>query len=67
MKKGRGTVGFLVWLLMPLILILGGAGLAALGFAQGSLVIIVMGLVVAAAGVLWGVVMLDLTNPFEWF
>jgi hypothetical protein len=26
-----------------------------------------MGLVVVAAGVLWSVVVLELTNPFDWF
>jgi hypothetical protein len=52
---------------MPLILVLCGAGLAALGVVQGSLVLIVMGLVVVAAGVLWSVVALELTNPFDWF
>jgi hypothetical protein len=67
MKKKRGIVGFLIGLLMPLILVLGGAGLAALGVMQGSLLLIVMGLVVAAAGVLWSVVVLDLTNPFDLF
>jgi hypothetical protein len=30
-------------------------------------VLIVMGLVVVAVGVLWSVVVLELTNPFEWF
>jgi hypothetical protein len=67
MKKKRELVGFLIGILMPLILVLCGAGLAALGLMQGSLVLIVMGLVVATAGVLWGVVMLVLTNPFGWF
>ena len=57
----------LVGLLMPLILVLAGAGLAALGIMQGSLALIVAGLVVAIAGVLWGVIMLDLTNPFDLF
>ncbi|MBL9002442.1 MAG: hypothetical protein JNK25_15030 [Phycisphaerae bacterium] len=52
---------------MPLILVLGGAGLAALGVTQGSLALIVAGLIVAAAGVLWGVITLELTNPFDWF
>jgi hypothetical protein len=27
----------------------------------------VMGLLVVAAGVLWSVVALELTNPFDWF
>jgi hypothetical protein len=67
MGKKRGSSGNLIGLLMPLILVLGGAGLAALGVVQGSLVLIVMGLVVVAAGVLWSVVVLELTNPFDWF
>jgi hypothetical protein len=67
MGKKRGSSGNLIGLLMPLILVLGGAGLAALGVVQGSLVLIVMGLVVVAAGVLWSVVALELTNPFDWF
>lgn len=66
MKK-RGMVGFLIGLLMPLVLVLGGAGLAALGFTQGSLALIVAGLIVAASGVLWGVITLELANPFDWF
>jgi hypothetical protein len=66
MKKKRGIVGFLLVLLMPLILVIGGAGLAALGVTQGSLVLIVTGLVVAGAGVLWGVLTLELANPFDW-
>ena len=67
MDKKRGFFGYLIGLLMPLILVLGGTGLATLGLMQGSLVLIVMGLVVVAAGVLWSVVVLDLTNPFDWF
>jgi hypothetical protein len=67
MGTKRGFVGYLIGLLMPLILVLCGAGLAALGVVQGSLVLIVMGLVVVAAGVLWSVVALELTNPFDWF
>ena len=67
MGKKRGSSGYLIGLLMPLILVLCGAGLAALGVVQGSLVLIVMGLVVVTAGVLWSVVALELTNPFDWF
>ena len=67
MRKKRGLLGFLIALLMPLIFVLGGAGLAALGVTNGSLLLIVMGAVVVAAGVLWAVVMLDLTNPFDLF
>jgi len=43
MGKKRGFIGYLIGLLMPLILVLGGAGLAALGVVKGSLVRIVMG------------------------
>lgn len=64
MKKRYGIVGFLIGLLMPVILIAGGAALAAVGVMQASLFLIVTGLIVAAAGVLWGVVMLTLANPF---
>lgn len=64
MKKRYGLVGLLIGLLMPVVLILGGAALAAVGVMQGSLFLIVTGLVVAAAGVLWGVVLLNLSNPF---
>lgn len=67
MKKQRGALGVLVGLLMPLVLILGGAGLVALGVMETSLVLIVVGAVVAAAGVLWGVMMFELANPFDWF
>lgn len=54
-------------LVMPLMLVLGGGGLAALGVMQGSLPLIVAGLVVAGAGVLWGVITLELANPFDLF
>ncbi|MEM7621792.1 MAG: hypothetical protein AAF235_01150 [Planctomycetota bacterium] len=64
--KRRRTARLLLGLATPFILILGGAGLAALGFSMGSLMMIIAGLVVAAAGVLWCVIMLDLTNPFDW-
>lgn len=67
MKKKRGMIEFLIRLLMPFILILSGAGLATLGVTQTSLMLIVAGLIVAAAGVLWSVIMLDLTNPFDLF
>lgn len=67
MKKKRSALGILIGLLMPFILILGGAGLSALGIMQGSLWLIVTGLVLVAAGVLWAVVMVDLANPFDLF
>jgi len=67
MKKPKGILRSAVWLLMPLLLVLGGAGLAALGLWQGSLVLMAMGAIVALSGVLWGVVMLDLANPLDLF
>ncbi len=67
MRKKRELVGVLIGILMPLILVLGGAGLAAIGVTQGSLTLIVAGLIVAGAGILWGVIALVLTGPFSWF
>lgn len=65
MKKLRGRS--LIVALMPLLLVLGGVGLASLGLWQGSLVLMALGVLVAAAGVLWSVIVLDLANPFDWF
>ena len=65
MKKPRGRS--LIAVLMPLLLVLGGVGLASLGLWQGSLVLMALGVLVAAAGVLWSVIVLDLANPFDWF
>ncbi len=65
MKKPRGRS--LIVVLMPLLLVLGGVGLASLGLWQGSLVLMALGVLVAAAGVLWSVIVLDLANPFDWF
>jgi hypothetical protein len=56
-----------IGVLMPLILILAGAGLVVLGVTQGPLWLLVAGLVLVGAGVLWGVLMLDLSNPFDLF
>jgi pantothenate kinase len=67
MKKSRGLIGIVIGVLMPLILILAGAGLAVLGVTQGPLWLLVAGLVLVGAGVLWGVLMLDLSNPFDLF
>lgn len=67
MEKKRGALGLLIVLLMPLLLVLGGAGLAAVGVTQGSLPLILAGLVVTGAGVLWGVITLELSNPFDLF
>jgi hypothetical protein len=67
MKKQRRIIGSLVGLLMPLILVLGGAGLVALGLMQGSLALIATGVVVAVAGVLWALITLDWTSPFDFF
>ena len=65
MKKPRGRS--LIAVLMPLLLVLGGVGLASLGLWQGSLVLMALGVLVAAAGVLWSVIVLDLADPFDWF
>ncbi len=65
MKKPRGRS--LIVVLMPLLLVLGGVGLASLGLWQGSLVLMALGVLVAAAGVLWSVIVLDLADPFDWF
>ena len=67
MAEKQGLIRLIVGLLFPFILVLGGAGLATFGLTQGWLVLIVTGLIVAAAGVLWSVLVLDLTNPFDWF
>lgn len=67
MKKERGIIGYVIGLLMPLILVLTGAGLATLGIMNASLMLIIMGVIVAAAGVIWGVIVLELTNPFDLF
>ena len=67
MAEKQGLIRLIVGLLFPFILVVGGAGVAALGLTQGWLVLIVTGLIVAAAGVLWSVMVLDLTNPFDWF
>ena len=65
MKKPRGRS--LIVVLMPLLLVLGGVGLASIGLWQGSLVLMALGVLVAAAGVLWSVIVLDLADPFDWF
>lgn len=67
MKKSEGLAGNLIGLLMPLILVLGGAGLATAGLTQGSLLLIGAGIGVFLLGIAWAFVMLDLTNPFDWF
>jgi hypothetical protein len=67
MKGPKSIIRSAVWLLMPLLLVLGGAGLAAMGLSHGSLVLMAMGAIVALSGVLWGVIMLDLANPFDLF
>ncbi len=67
MAEKQGLIKLIVGLLFPFILVLGGAGLAVLGLMQGWLVLVLTGLIVVAAGVLWSVVVLDLANPFDWF
>lgn len=53
--------------LMPLLLVLVGVGLVALGLWLGSVLLLGAGLLTALAGVVWAAVVLDLTNPFDWF
>lgn len=67
MKNPRGLVGSVIAASMPLLLVLGGAGIASLGLWLGSPVLMALGAVVAVAGVVWGIIVLDLTNPFDWF
>lgn len=61
----RDLIRFLTYLLMPLILILVGAGIAGGGFSLGWNWAVIAGLVVAAAGVVWGVFLFLVHSPFE--
>ena len=65
MSEKRGFVAFLVTLLMPFILILVGAGMVGGGFSLGWNWAIIPGLVVAAAGVLWGAIGFFLHGPID--
>ncbi|MAW60566.1 MAG: hypothetical protein CMJ94_06995 [Planctomycetes bacterium] len=65
MSEKRGFVAFLVTLLMPFILILVGAGMVGGGFSLGWNWAIIPGLVVAAAGVLWGAIVFFLHGPID--
>lgn len=63
MSDQRGFVRFLVALLMPFVLVLAGAGLAALGFTQEWWWLFWTGLIVTGAGVLWGAILLLFHGP----
>ena len=65
MSEKRGFVKFLVTLLMPFILILVGAGMVGGGFSLGWNWAIIPGLVVAAAGVLWGAIVFFVHGPID--
>lgn len=58
---------FLVSVLAPFALIAIGAGMVGLGFTQEWNALIVPGLVVAGAGVVWGLILLLLNGPLDWF
>jgi hypothetical protein len=63
MSEKRSFVRFVVALLAPFVLIFAGAGVAALGFKLGWMVLIAAGLIVAGIGLLWGLVMLFISQP----
>lgn len=65
MSERRGFAKFLIGLLAPFVLILAGAGLAALGFTQAWWWLFWTGLIVAAAGVLWGAILLLVHGPTD--
>ena len=52
---------------MPILLIVVGAALAALGFTQGWAFLVLTGLIVAGVGLLWGIVLVVMHGPLEWF
>lgn len=54
MSAKRDILKFLVMILMPVVVILLGAGLAAAGIAAGWMWLFWAGLIVAGIGLLWG-------------
>lgn len=62
MSEKRGFVGFLIALLAPFVLVFSGAGLAALGFTNGWNVLTIIGGIVLAAGLIWGLILFLLTD-----
>ncbi|MCH2100963.1 MAG: hypothetical protein MK209_03470 [Planctomycetes bacterium] len=65
MSEMRSFIKFLVSLLMPFVLILVGAGMVGAGFLWGWNWAIIPGLVVAAAGILWGVIIFFWHAPID--
>lgn len=66
-SETRGFVRFLVALIAPFILVLGGAGLASLGFTNGWTILGVAGLIITGVGLLWGILMLIVTDAVSLF
>lgn len=58
MSEKRGFIQFLIAILAPFALILIGAGIGALGLSLEWQWLVWMGLIVAGAGVVWGLVLL---------
>mgnify|MGYP001825561399 CR=1 FL=1 len=66
MSEKRSCLQFLIGILMPILLIVVGAALAALGFTQGWPFLVWTGLIVAGVGLLWGTVLVLMHGPLEW-
>jgi len=60
-------MAFLISVLVPVILIFGGAGIVGLGFNMGNLPVMIVGGVLVLAGVLWGGFLLLWHGPLDWF
>ena len=54
-STGRDFIRFIISLLAPFVLILLGAGLAALGLSQGWAFSLWAGLIIAGIGLIWGI------------
>lgn len=65
MTEKNGFAKFFVALLMPFLLILIGAGLAALGITMGWTILFWAGLIVAAIGLLWGAILMLFHGPVD--
>ena len=57
---------FLVGLLMPLILIAGGAGLIGIGMTYEIVILVWVGLALIAAGLLWGMILYFVADSGGW-